>query len=304
MVMGNLACSTHGAAMIIPAPGFDPAKTLKACQDERATSLYGVPTMFIAEWSLPNFTDYDVSTIRTGIMAGSPCPAELMKKVIASGIDEMTICYGMTETSPVSTQTRTDDSFDHMVGTVGRVGPNLEIKVVDPTTDETLPRGEPGEFCTKGYSVMLGYWEQPDKTDEVLQDGWMHTGDIAVMGEDGYVQITGRIKDMVIRGGENVYPREIEEFLYTHPDILDAQVIGVPDERYGEELCAWIRMRDGAEPLTADGVREFATGKLAHYKIPRYVQIVDEFPMTVTGKVRKVEMREKSVADLGLAAQS
>jgi fatty-acyl-CoA synthase len=210
----------------------------------------------------------------------------------------------MTETSPVSTQTRTDDSFDHMVGTVGRVGPNLEIKVVDPTTDETLPRGEPGEFCTKGYSVMLGYWEQPDKTDEVLQDGWMHTGDIAVMGEDGYVQITGRIKDMVIRGGENVYPREIEEFLYTHPDILDAQVIGVPDERYGEELCAWIRMRDGAEPLTADGVREFATGKLAHYKIPRYVQIVDEFPMTVTGKVRKVEMREKSVADLGLAAQS
>jgi len=304
MVMGNLACSTHGAAMIIPAPGFDPAKTLKACQDERATSLYGVPTMFIAEWSLPNFTDYDVSTIRTGIMAGSPCPAELMKKVIASGIDEMTICYGMTETSPVSTQTRTDDSFDHMVGTVGRVGPNLEIKVVDPTTDETLPRGEPGEFCTKGYSVMLGYWEQPDKTDEVLQDGWMHTGDIAVMGEDGYVQITGRIKDMVIRGGENVYPREIEEFLYTHPDILDAQVIGVPDERYGEELCAWIRMRDGAEPLTADAVREFATGKLAHYKIPRYVQIVDEFPMTVTGKVRKVEMREKSVADLGLAAQS
>ena len=304
MVMGNLACSTHGAAMIIPAPGFDPAKTLKACQDERATSLYGVPTMFIAEWSLPNFADYDVSTIRTGIMAGSPCPAELMKKVIASGIDEMTICYGMTETSPVSTQTRTDDSFDHMVGTVGRVGPNLEIKVVDPTTDETLPRGEPGEFCTKGYSVMLGYWEQPDKTDEVHQDGWMHTGDIAVMGEDGYVQITGRIKDMVIRGGENVYPREIEEFLYTHPDILDAQVIGVPDERYGEELCAWIRMRDGAEPLTADAVREFATGKLAHYKIPRYVQIVDEFPMTVTGKVRKVEMREKSVADLGLAAQS
>jgi fatty-acyl-CoA synthase len=303
MVMGNLACSTHGAAMIIPAPGFDPAKTLQACQDEQATSLYGVPTMFIAEWSLPNFADYDVSTIRTGIMAGSPCPAELMKKVIASGIEEMTICYGMTETSPVSTQTRTDDSFDHMVGTVGRVGPHLEIKVVDPTTDETLPRGEPGEFCTKGYSVMLGYWEQQDKTDEVLQDGWMHTGDIAVMGEDGYVQITGRIKDMVIRGGENVYPREIEEFLYTHPDIEDVQVVGVPDEKYGEELCAWIRMRDGAEPLTAQDVRAFATGKLAHYKIPRYVQIVDEFPMTVTGKVRKVEMREKSVADLGLAAQ-
>ncbi len=303
MVMGNLACSTHGAAMLIPAPGFDPAKTLQTCQDERATSLYGVPTMFIAEWSLPNFTDYNVSSIRTGIMAGSPCPAELMKKVIASGIEEMTICYGMTETSPVSTQTRTDDSFEHKVGTVGRVGPHLEIKVIDPVSGETLPRGEPGEFCTKGYSVMLGYWEQPDKTDEVLQDGWMHTGDIAVMGEDGYVEITGRIKDMVIRGGENIYPREIEEFLYTHPDIIDAQVIGVPDERYGEELCAWIRMREGAEPLTPEAVREFATGKLAHYKIPRYVQIVDEFPMTVTGKVRKVEMRDKSVADLGLATQ-
>ena len=211
----------------------------------------------------------------------------------------MTICYGMTETSPVSTQTHTDDSFDHMVGTVGRVGPQLEIKVVDPESGETLPRGVAGEFCTKGYSVMLGYWEQQDKTDEVLQDGWMRTGDIAVMAEDGYVQITGRIKDMVIRGGENIYPREIEEFLYTHPDILDAQVIGVPDERYGEELCAWVRMREGAEPLTAEAVREFASGKLAHYKIPRYVQIVDEFPMTVTGKVRKVEMREKSVADLG-----
>ena len=303
MVMGNLACSSHGAAMIIPAPGFDPARTLAACQDEKATSLYGVPTMFIAEWSLPNFEEYDVSTIRTGIMAGSPCPAELMKKVIASGIEEMTICYGMTETSPVSTQTRTDDTFEHMVGTVGRVGPHLEVKVVDPTTDETLPRGESGEFCTKGYSVMLGYWEQPDKTAEVLRDGWMHTGDIAVMGEDGYVEITGRIKDMVIRGGENIYPREIEEFLYTHPDVVDAQVIGVPDERYGEELCAWIRMREGAEPLTAEAVRTFATGRLAHYKIPRYVRIVDEFPMTVTGKVRKVEMREKSVADLGLATQ-
>ena len=303
MVMGNLACSTHGAAMVIPAPGFDPAKTLQACQDEKVTSLYGVPTMFIAEWSLPNFADYDVSSVRTGIMAGSPCPAELMKKVIASGIDQMTICYGMTETSPVSTQTHTDDTFDHMVGTVGRVGPQLEIKVVDPESGETLPRGVAGEFCTKGYSVMLGYWEQQEKTDEVLQDGWMRTGDIAVMGEDGYVQITGRIKDMVIRGGENIYPREIEEFLYTHPDILDAQVIGVPDERYGEELCAWVRMREGAEPLTAESVREFASGRLAHYKIPRYVQIVDEFPMTVTGKVRKVEMREKSVADLGLATQ-
>ena len=307
MVMGNLACTTHGAAMVIPAAGFDPAATLVAVRDERCTSLYGVPTMFIAEWSLIESGAFDeaaLSTVRTGIMAGSPCPAELMKKLIASGIEEVTICYGMTETSPVSTQTRTDDSFERKVGTVGAVHPHLEIKVVDPVTGETLPRGQAGEFCTKGYSVMLGYWEQPDKTAEVLQDGWMHTGDIAVMDDHGYVQITGRIKDMVIRGGENIYPREIEEFLYTHPDILDAQVIGVPDSRYGEELCAWIRMREGAEPLTAESVREFATGKLAHYKIPRYVHIVDEFPMTVTGKVRKVEMREKSVAELGLADQS
>lgn len=303
MVMGNLACTTHGAAMVIPAAGFDPAATLQATQDERCTSLYGVPTMFIAEWSLPDFERYDLSSVRTGIMAGSPCPAEMMKKLIASGIEEMTICYGMTETSPVSTQTRTDDSFERKVNTVGGVHPHLEIKVIDPLSGETLPRGQAGEFCTKGYSVMLGYWEQPDKTAEVLQDGWMHTGDIAVMDEHGYVQITGRIKDMVIRGGENIYPREIEEFLYTHPDVLDAQVVGVPDAKYGEELCAWIRMREGATPLTAEAVREFATGKLAHYKIPRYVHIVDEFPMTVTGKVRKVEMREKSVAELGLAGQ-
>ena len=303
MVMGNLACTTHGAAMVIPAAGFDPAATLRATQDERCTSLYGVPTMFIAEWSLPDFERYDLSSVRTGIMAGSPCPAEMMKKLIASGIEEMTICYGMTETSPVSTQTHTDDSLERKVGTVGRVAPHLEIKIVDPLSGETLPRGQAGEFCTKGYSVMLGYWEQPDKTAEVLQDGWMHTGDIAVMDEHGYVQITGRIKDMVIRGGENIYPREIEEFLYTHPDVLDAQVVGVPDARYGEELCAWIRMREGATPLTAEAVRGFATGKLAHYKIPRYVHIVDEFPMTVTGKVRKVEMREKSVAELGLAGQ-
>lgn len=303
MVMGNLACTTHGATMVIPAAGFDPAATLRATQDERCTSLYGVPTMFIAEWSLPDFERYDLSSVRTGIMAGSPCPAEMMKKLIASGIQEVTICYGMTETSPVSTQTRTDDSFERKVNTVGGVHPHLQIKVVDPLSGETLPRGQAGEFCTKGYSVMLGYWEQPDKTAEVLQDGWMHTGDIAVMDEHGYVQITGRIKDMVIRGGENIYPREIEEFLYTHPDVLDAQVVGVPDAKYGEELCAWIRMREGATPLTAEAVREFATGKLAHYKIPRYVHIVDEFPMTVTGKVRKVEMREKSVAELGLGGQ-
>ena len=300
MVMGNLACTTHGACMVIPAPGFDPAATLRATQDEKVTSLYGVPTMFIAEWNLPNFSDYDLSTVRTGIMAGSPCPAELMKQLIAAGIEEMTICYGMTETSPVSTQNRTDDTFEQKVGTVGRVGPHLEIKIVDPVSGETVPRGTAGEFMTKGYSVMLGYWEQPDKTAEAIEDGWMHTGDIGVMHDDGYVEITGRIKDMVIRGGENVYPREIEEFLYTHPDILDAQVIGVPDAKYGEELCAWIRMKDGAAPLTAESLREFCTGQLAHYKIPRYVEIVDEFPMTVTGKIRKVEMREVTAERLGL----
>lgn len=300
MVMGNLAATSHGACMVIPAPGFDPELTLAATSEERCTSLYGVPTMFIAEWALPTFADHDLSTVRTGIMAGSTCPAELMKKVIAAGIDEMTICYGMTETSPVSTQTRTDDEFDRKVGTVGQVGPHLEVKVVDPVTLETVPHGEPGELWTKGYSVMLGYWGEDDKTAESVVDGWMRTGDLAVMDAEGFVQITGRIKDMVIRGGENVYPREIEEFLYTHPDIVDAQVIGVPDAKYGEELAVWIRMRDGAEPLTADAVREFASGRLAHYKIPRYVRIVDDFPMTVTGKVRKVEMREITMGELGL----
>ena len=300
MVMGNLAATSHGACMVIPAPGFDPVLTLEAVDAEKCTSLYGVPTMFIAEWALPNLSDFDVSSVRTGIMAGSPCPASMMTKLIDAGIDEMTICYGMTETSPVSTQNRTDDSFDHKVNTVGRVAPHLEIRIVDPLTLETVPRGEPGEFWTRGYSVMLGYWEQPDKTDEAIVDGWMRTGDLGVMDPDGYVRITGRIKDMVIRGGENVYPREIEEFLYTHPDVLDAQVIGVPDAKYGEELCAWIRMKDGAEPLTAESVRAFATGQLAHYKIPRYVKIVDEFPMTVTGKVRKIEMRELSTEELGL----
>ena len=301
MVMGNLACTSHGACMVIPAPGFDPAATLQATQDEQCTSLYGVPTMFIAEWGLPNFADYDLSKVRTGIMAGSPCPAELMKKLIAAGIEEMTICYGMTETSPVSTQNRTDDTFEQKVGTVGFVGPHLEIKIIDPVTGETQPRGTSGEFLTKGYSVMLGYWNQDDKTAEAIEDGWMHTGDIGVMDDDGYVQISGRIKDMVIRGGENIYPREIEEFLYTHPDIVDAQVIGVPDQKYGEELCAWIRMRPGAEPITAESLKQFCDGQLAHYKVPRYVELVEEFPMTVTGKVRKVEMREVTSARLGLS---
>ena len=302
MVMGNLACTTHGATMVIPAAGFDPALTLRAVSDERCTSLYGVPTMFIAEWALPDLASYDLTSVRTGIMAGSPCPEEMMKKLIDAGIDEMTICYGMTETSPVSTQTHTDDSLERKVGTVGRVCAHLEIKIVDPVSGDTLPRGEAGEFCTRGYSVMLGYWDDPEKTAEAVDaDGWMHTGDLGVMDDDGYVRITGRIKDMVIRGGENIYPREIEEFLYTHPDIEDVQVVGVPDAKYGEELCAWLRMRPGTEPLDAERVREFATGKLAHYKIPRYVMVVEEFPMTVTGKVRKVEMREVSTRELGLA---
>ncbi|GAB3870025.1 AMP-binding protein [Kibdelosporangium lantanae] len=302
MVMGNLACTSHGACMVIPAQGFDPTATLKAVAEERCTSLYGVPTMFIAMLADPEFETYDLTSLRTGIMAGSPCPVEVMKQVIERmGMSEVTICYGMTETSPVSTQTSATDSLDHRVSTVGRVHPHLEVKVVDPDTGLTLPAGEPGELCTRGYSVMLGYWEEPDKTAEAIDAArWMHTGDLAVMDADGYLGITGRIKDMVIRGGENVYPREIEEFLYTHPDVLDAQVIGVPDEKYGEELMAWVRMREGATPLTIEALREFCTGKLAHYKIPRYVHVVDEFPMTVTGKVRKVEMRASAREMLGL----
>jgi len=300
MVMGNLASTSHGACVVIPAPAFDPAATLQAVQDERCTSLYGVPTMFIAELALPDFPTYDLTSLRTGCMAGSPCPVEVMKRVIAEmHMDEVTICYGMTETSPVSTQTRKDDSLERRTGSVGRVHPHLEVMVVDPETDLPVPTGEPGELCTRGYSVMIGYWDEPDKTAEVLRRGWMHTGDLATMDEGGYLNIVGRIKDMVIRGGENVYPREIEEFLYTHPDIVDAQVIGVPDEKYGEELMAWVRLREGAT-LSAEALREFCTGKLAHYKIPRYVHVVDEFPMTVTGKVRKVEMRAESVKLLGL----
>ncbi|WP_228046252.1 AMP-binding protein [Saccharopolyspora montiporae] len=302
MVMGNLACTSHGAAMVIPAEGFDPAASLRAVQDERCTALYGVPTMFIAELDLPGFADYELSSLRTGIMAGSTCPVEVMKQVIdRMGMTEVAICYGMTETSPVSTQTRADDSLQRRVSTVGRVGPHLEIKIVDPETGLVLPRGQQGELCTRGYSVMLGYWREPERTAEVLDAArWMHTGDLAEMDEDGYVSVTGRIKDMVIRGGENVYPREVEEFLHTHPDVLDAQVIGVPDERYGEELMAWIRLHEGAEELTAERVREFCAGKLAHYKIPRYVHVVDEFPMTVTGKIRKVQMREEAKSLLGL----
>jgi fatty-acyl-CoA synthase len=302
MVMGNLAATSHGACMVLPAPSFEPNATLAAVQAERCTSLYGVPTMFIAELADPDFESFDLSSLRTGIMAGSSCPAEVMKQVIERmGMAEVSICYGMTETSPVSTQTRAEDSIDRRVSTVGRVGPHLEVKIVAPGTGQTVPRDTPGELCTRGYSVMLGYWEQPDLTAEAVDAGrWMHTGDLATMDDEGYVNITGRIKDMVIRGGENIYPREIEEFLYSRPDILDAHVIGVPDPKYGEELMVWIRMRDGATPLTAQSLREYCTGKLAHYKIPRYVHIVDEFPMTVTGKIRKIQMREEAINLLNL----
>jgi fatty-acyl-CoA synthase len=302
MVLGNLACTTHGSTIVTPAPGFDPAATLAAVQAERCTSLYGVPTMFIAELALPDFADYDLTTLRTGIMAGSPCPVEVMKRVVSEmHMAEVTICYGMTETSPVSTQTTADDDMERRVSTVGRVHPHLEVKVIDPDSGLVLPRGSNGELCTRGYSVMLGYWNEPERTAEVIDAArWMHTGDLAVMDEAGYLNIVGRIKDLVIRGGENVYPREVEEFLYTHQAIEDVQVIGVPDLKYGEELCAWVKLRPGRE-LTAEQAREFCTGKIAHYKIPRYFRFTDEFPMTVTGKVQKFKMRETSIAELGLA---
>jgi fatty-acyl-CoA synthase len=303
MVMGNLGCTTHGACIVIPAPSFDPAATLAAVEAERCTSLYGVPTMFIAELGLPDFAGYDLSSLRTGIMAGSPCPVEVMKRVLTEmHMTEVTICYGMTETSPVSTQTTADDDMERRVSTVGRVHPHVEIKVVDPESGLVLPRGSNGELCTRGYSVMLGYWDEPEKTAEAVDGGrWMHTGDLAVMDEAGYLNIVGRSKDMVIRGGENIYPREVEEFLYTHPAIEDVQVIGVPDAKYGEELCAWVKLRPGSE-LTAEQVREFCTGKIARYKVPRYVRVTQEFPMTVTGKVQKFKMRETSVTELGLTA--
>ncbi|MCX4722877.1 AMP-binding protein [Streptomyces sp. NPDC090052] len=295
MVMGNLGATSHGACIVIPAPSFDPGATLRAVEQERCTSLYGVPTMFIAELNHPDFAAYDLSSLRTGIMAGSPCPAEVMKRVVAEmHMAEVSICYGMTETSPVSTQTRRDDDLERRTGTAGRVLPHLEVKVVDPATGVTVERGEPGELCTRGYSVMLGYWEEPQRTTEVIDAGrWMHTGDLAVIREDGYVQIVGRIKDMIIRGGENVYPREIEEFLYGHPKIADVQVVGVPDERYGEEVLACVIPRDPADPPTLDGIREFCRDRLAHYKIPHGLRILETFPMTVSGKVRKVELRDR-----------
>jgi fatty-acyl-CoA synthase len=302
MVLGNLACTTHGAAMIVPAPTFDAGATLQTVQDERCTSLYGVPTMFIAELALPDFDRYDLSSLRTGIMAGSPCPIEVMKQcVTAMHMKDVTICYGMTETSPVSTQTAVDDPIDKRVGSVGRVHAHQEVKIVDSSTGAVVPCGTSGELCTRGYSVMLGYWREPEKTaDAIDRAGWMHTGDLATMDEDGYVKIVGRIKDMIIRGGENVYPREIEEFLFTHPDILDVQVIGVPDLKYGEEIMAWVRLRPDAGPLNAEGLRAFCENQIAYFKIPRYVHVVEEFPMTVTGKVQKYLLRAKAVELLRL----
>jgi len=303
MVMGNLGCTSVGATMVIPGDAFEPTAVLDALQDEKCTSVYGVPTMFIAMLGHERFGSYDLTSLRTGVMAGSSCPVEVMKQCITDmNMVDVTICYGMTETSPVSTQTLPGDTLEHQTETVGAVHPHVEIRVADPETGETVPRGTPGEFCTRGYSVMQGYWNDPEKTaDAIDADGWMHTGDLAVMADDGYVNIVGRIKDMVIRGGENIYPREIEEFLYTHPDIEDVQAIGVPDEKYGEELMVWVKPLPGRS-LDEDTVRDFCRGKIAHYKVPRYVKFVEEFPMTVTGKVRKVEMRETSITELGLEA--
>ena len=302
MVMGNLGCITHGATMVIPAAGFDPGATLATVEKERCTAVYGVPTMFIAMLGHPDLVKSDLSSLRTGIMAGATCPIEIMKRCMNDmNMSEVAIAYGMTETSPVSCQTLIDDDIEYRTATVGRVHPHVEIKIIDPVTGEITKRGQAGELCTRGYSVMLGYWSDEEKTCEAVDgEGWMHTGDLAVMRDDGYCVIVGRIKDMVIRGGENVYPREIEEFLYTHPDIDDVQVIGVPDAKYGEEICAWIKMRPGTRALDADAVRAFSSGRLAHYKVPRYVHIVDEFPMTVTGKVRKVDMRAETIRLLEL----
>jgi fatty-acyl-CoA synthase len=301
MVLGNLAATSHGSCMVYPAESFEPDATLAACAEQRCTSLYGVPTMFIAELGLERFDRYDLSALRTGIMAGSPCPIEVMKRVSSQmGIDEMGIAFGMTETSPVTTQVRRDDTLENRCGTVGQVMPHTEIKIVDPGTGRTVARGEPGEFLARGYVVMRGYWNDPERTAEAIDEyRWMHTGDLATMDDAGYVRVVGRIKDMVIRGGENVYPREIEEFLYTHPQIADIQVIGVPDERYGEELMAWIVLRPGGE-LSEDQLRDFCRGQIAHYKIPRYIKFVDSFPMTVTGKVQKFKMREAAIEELGL----
>jgi fatty-acyl-CoA synthase len=299
MVLGVLACTTHGAAMVFPGEGFDPLATLQTVAEERCTALHGVPTMFIAELDHPDFASFDLSSLRTGIMAGAPCPIEVMRRAVAQmHLSEITIAYGMTETSPVSTQTTVDDPLERRVSTVGKVFPHIEIKVVDPAGN-IVPRGTSGELCTRGYSTMLGYWEEPARTTEVIDAArWMHTGDLAVMDEDGYLKIVGRIKDMIIRGGENVYPREIEEFLYRHPKIQDVQVFGVPDARYGEEIAAWVKLRPG-ESLTEEELRAFCRDQIAHYKVPRHIRFVDEFPMTVTGKIQKFVMRARTAEELG-----
>jgi fatty-acyl-CoA synthase len=303
MVMGNLAATSHGACVVLPSDAFEPRAVLEAVEAERCTALYGVPTMFIAELDHPDFERFDLSSLRTGIMAGAPCPIEVMRKVIEKmHMHDVTICYGMTETSPVSTQTAADDDIERRTATVGRVHPHVEIRIADPDTGEILERGEPGEFQTRGYSVMLGYWDDEARTAEAIDaDGWMRTGDLAVMDDEGYVTIVGRIKDMIIRGGENVYPREIEEFLYTHEAVADVQVIGVPDERYGEEIMAWVIPREGMV-VTEDELREYCRGKIAHFKIPRYIATCNEFPMTVTGKIQKFKLREQAIEQLGLAA--
>ena len=301
MVIGNIACTTHGSCMVIPNDAFDAAKSLEAVQNEKCTSLYGVPTMFISELGLPNFKEYDLSTLRTGVMAGSLCPPEIMKRVQSEmNMKEISICYGMTETSPVSTQTKIGVPFEKQVSTVGTVQDHLEIKIIDPETGGIVPRGSSGELCTRGYSVMLKYWNDPEKTRQSLDEGrWMHTGDLASMDEDGYITITGRIKDLIIRGGENISPKWIEDFLYTHPKIVDVQVIGVPSEKYGEEVMAWVKLHEGIE-ATAEELQLFCNQKIAHYCVPKYWKFVDSFPMTISGKIRKVEMREISVKELGL----
>ncbi len=301
MVLGNLACTSHGATMVVPGEAYDPEQVLATVAAEKCTALYGVPTMFIGELDHPRFAEFELATLRTGIMAGSPCPIEVMKSVVSRmNMREVTICYGMTETSPVSTQSALDEPLERRVGTVGRVHPHVEIKIVDPAAGATLPRGQAGELCTRGYSVMLGYWRNDEATRAAIDPGgWMHTGDLATMDDEGYVKIVGRIKDMIIRGGENVYPREIEEFLHSHPGVSEAQVIGVPSEKYGEEVMAWVRAKPGAS-LSGDELARYCTGKIATYKVPRYWKLVGEFPMTVTGKVQKFKMRELSIVELGL----
>ena len=303
MVLGNLACVTHGAAMIYPSEGFDPEAALETVAAEKCTALYGVPTMFVAELNHARFKEFDLSTLRTGIMAGSPCPIEIMRRTISDmHMEQVTICYGMTETSPVSFQTSADEPLERRVGTVGRIHPHVEVKIVD-AEGRIVPPGTPGELCTRGYSVMLGYWEDDARTEEAIdRAGWMHTGDLATLDADGYCNIVGRIKDMVIRGGENVYPREIEEYLYRHPKIADVQVVGVPDDKYGEELCAWVKLKPG-QTASAEEIRAFCKGQIAHYKVPRYIHFADAFPMTVTGKVQKYLMRQETIERLGLKVQ-